>query len=119
MLAAGPIPVPAVLVGAVSVPLVLAPNPAAALAALPLVVPSLPAADLVVAGTRCPPSRRSGPAQSKGSGLPSGYRPIADRSPGKATLQSNHNDNAVKCTMPEGATCLRTPWLPKRRRWIA
>jgi hypothetical protein len=51
--------------------------------------------------------------------LPSGYRPIADRSPGKATLQSNHNDNAVKCTMPEGATCLRTPWLPKRRRWIA
>lgn len=40
-------------------------------------------------------------AQSKGSGLPSGYRPIADRSPGKATLQSNHNDNAVKCTMPE------------------
>ena len=58
-----------------SVPLVLPPNPVAVLAALRLVVPSLPAAGLVVAGTRRPPSRRSGPAQSKGSGLPSGYRP--------------------------------------------
>jgi hypothetical protein len=55
----------------------------------------------------------------KGQGCPPVTGPIADRSPGKATLQSNHNDNAVKCTMPEGATCLRTPWLPKRRRWIA
>jgi hypothetical protein len=42
----------------VSVPLVLVPNPAAALAAILVAVPSLPAADLVVAGTKCPPSRR-------------------------------------------------------------
>jgi hypothetical protein len=46
-------------IGVVSVALVLVPNPAAALAALLVAVPSLPAADLVVAGTRCPPSRRS------------------------------------------------------------
>ena len=82
----------------------LVPNPAAVLVVLLVVVPSLPAAGLVVAGTRCPPSQRTGPAQSKGSGLPSGYRPIADRSPGKATLQSNHNDNVVKCAMPEVLT---------------
>jgi hypothetical protein len=53
--AAGPTPVLAVPVGAVSVPLVLVPSPAAVLAVLLVVVPSLPAAGLVVAGTRCPP----------------------------------------------------------------
>jgi hypothetical protein len=95
------VPTPAPLAGlgtaagaaAVSVPLVLAPNPAAGLVALRVVAPSPPAAGLAVVGTwpACPPLGRSTRVwYSKPLGPTYGYRPIAARSRGSAIRDAVH-----------------------------